>query len=287
MPPIKILQEKNLDKPIHRIFDEIRETFHTYVVPDPFLTMAQVPTFLELAWIQLKPNIESRYFQEVVNEIQTRAMDGVGREYTLSDHATWLRARGYTPNQIDQIKEILYLDFWIDTQMLLAVTALEQTLEGRHAGGDLSSPRDKVSVKQVSSILPHQILEEEALEEIHLLYEEIKEKMSITYIPMEFRALAVWPDYAEKAWQDLQVILRSESYRIIRGKLDVFVATSVRRLPYAIHASRADLAVIGLNQEQMDLMMVTIREFQRILPGIILCCASLRRALDKTWTNSK
>jgi hypothetical protein len=127
------------------------------------------------------------------------------------------------------------------------------------------------------------VTEAEAPKRVKTIYEDIMQTMDVPIINTDYQALARWPDYLEMGWSELTLIVRSEPYRILRGKMDVYTTTMVKRFPYAIQADRQDLQARGISSREIDQITNLIRQFQAMFPGLILNITALKLAMEKGW----
>lgn len=281
MSAVPTVSDEEAQGRVREIFDDIRSTLKVPFVNLVFRTLAPYPAYLELAWGQIKPNAGTRFFQEITDGIRMRAMEGIGGEFSLSNHLVWLKQQGYDAGEIRRVDEVIRLFHSVNPRLLGVTTVLLQSLEGREVGGDPGTTREVVGLEEEFAQPTELVSDEAASPQVRAVFEDIQRTLAIPITPCDYRALARWPDYLQMAWGELMLIVRSEPYRVLRGKIDVYTTTSVRRLPYAVHAGRKELLAAGISAEEIEEITSRVRLFQGLLPGLILNMAAMKLALEK------
>jgi hypothetical protein len=229
------------------LFHEIKQTLRvTGVHP----ALRDWP-FLSELWEAVRPNAETRAFEEAAARIRSEAVtaaDQMGRVASLS------RAQ-LGESQAFQVEASLLMYHYLDAKLLLLASAAAAGCKGEPQAAraqliERGAP-GRMTILEVEDGRP-------ADEDLRRVYREARKVLGVSEVPVELRTLALWPKYLISSWDRLKPMAKSGAFaRASRHILDTSRALA-RNLPYPVQAASLRHPVLGL---------------EAALPKIILCVA--------------
>lgn len=231
------------------LFHEIRQTLRvTGVHPG----LSDWP-FLAGLWEAVRPNVETRAFEEAAARIRAEAVgaaDQLGRLGAL--HRAQLGE-----SQAYHVESSLRLYHYLDPKLLLMASAAAAGCKGEPHAGEV--PLIERGAPPSMAILE---LEEPrpADEEVRRVYREARKALGAREVPPELRTLALWPRYLAAGWSRLKPIVKTGAFVRAAGHLLQLSRALARTLPYPVPPAPAPARV---------------RAFEASLPKSILLVAML------------
>ena len=216
------------------LFHEIRQTLRvTGVHP----ALRDWP-FLADLWDAVRPNAETRAFEEAAARIRAEAVtaaDQLGRVASLA------RAQ-LGESQAYHVETSLMLYHYLNPKLLLLASAAAAGCKGEPHASDVplierGAPA-RMAILELEDGRP-------ADEEVKRVYREARRVLGTPEVPVELRTLALWPRYLSASWERLKPLARSGAFsRASRHILELSQALA-RSLPFptAPLASREVLAL--------------------------------------------
>jgi hypothetical protein len=228
---------------------EIAEALRTPFVPDAIARLAAVPGYLEHAWPQLAPSVETAGFLGSALYMADMSLDAVEAVYEPAvTREALLEARAATDEELEHLAGVLDAFHWGQPQVLLRCSALAEAWDKDQVGG-----QGRPDPRQPSE-----------REEAHLATEvtfatterpplpEIAEALGLAEPPQLYRAVATWPGYLEAVWDELQHMVAYPDFRRRGRALYYYARSSSRFLAQPIEVNQDALADAGMDEGAIE-----------------------------------
>lgn len=255
---------------VGRVLYEMRQVLRVTGLDVTVRTWAGFERFLVGMWEAMEPNAETRAFESAADEVRARAVevvDGWGRL------GAW-EAVHLGESQRYHVRGALELYHYLNPKMLVFTSAVKLALEDSPVG----MPRPAGSSERVERGAPGRMMAMEWAAErpddarLRELFADILTTVGPPSVPGEYRALALWPEYLEAAWERLKPRMREEEWGRASGELLALSRRLARGLPYEVALSRERVEV--LREDAEAIQRVTERCEWR-LPVLVLGMAML------------
>jgi Halocarboxylic acid dehydrogenase DehI len=207
---ISLVRPEEAGSRVSEVYQEIRYAMGVSWVPDIFQALAAYRPYLELAWRELRPLVGRVGFERAAGAIRLHSEEAVER-FPPTDHAEQLRSRRLD-GDVEQIRRTVAALHFTDPRLVVMATVLHDALEGQPVGTnpdpEAGQPIDLPAFQQEIRL----VRLEEAKGAPRKILEEIRQDAELLFVPAEYRALAVWPDYLEVAYYDLKPYLATYDY---------------------------------------------------------------------------
>ncbi|MBW3654837.1 MAG: halocarboxylic acid dehydrogenase DehI family protein [Gemmatimonadetes bacterium] len=263
------MAEHEAEGELARVYHEIRQTLRVSGVNLNFRSWAGVNGFLPPVWDALRPNLETRAFEEAADRLRARA---ITKAATLGR----LGAReGAAPGQSQayQIRAALRLYHYVNPKLLLLTSAVRLALDGESPGG--SGPAREPSVPRgvPAGMYAMEMVEEDTDDpRVAGVFRDIRETLGLSHVNSDYRTLALWPDYLEEGWRRLKPIVQDPEHADAADRLRAQAREEARSLPYPLELTDKALAEHGADGRRGREMT---EAFEQLLPGLILNVALL------------
>src|SRR5918995_6036833 len=202
---------------IERVYHEIRQILRVSGVNLNFRTWAGYGKFLPLMWDAIRPNLETRIYENAADRVRADAVriaGQLGRPYIRS-RLPLGESQGY------QIQKALDLYHYINPKLLVLTSAVRLALIGEEFRGQMGQSDFELIERGVPArMYPMEMVSDEPDEElVKNIFEDIKRVLSLLSINSDYRTLALWPDYLAAAWSGLKPIVWREEYRTASDEL--------------------------------------------------------------------
>lgn len=259
---LEVLEEDASPK-VKQIFDEVKSVFRASTVNLVFRTLAVHPDYLELSWRQLRPNVQTLYFERQADEIRAVAARGMAH-------------LGAPPRPNEDASHVLRVFHYMDPKLLIAVAALRSATTGSLPVLRLLPTMEKRQIVfgTPSDMSPVPLLDAETDDD---LVRSIFEEMITTLgqLPDDYRALARWPEYLGWAWQSTRSVAHHPAYRKLLLSLRRQAEEAVLAFPFRVDCSPHTLRLCGISESEMDAVRDTLDKFYRLLLGLVADIAFL------------
>ncbi len=277
-PRLKPVPEKEATGEIARIYQETRDALGIPWTAAIFQGYATYPALLRLAWDELQPNVVTGAFRGDSRVLRGHAAQAMERIYRPGYEVKEVRAWGADP---EQIRELLDTFNYGNPKLLLCATAIARGLEGRPGGatGELAPapvPPEEAAIRRRNIEM---VDAQSPPADVASAFEDIKRTLNLPLVNSDYRALARWPEYLRRAWQDLKPVIGSGEYRRERDLLAHQADAAVDRFGSPVILSGGTLAREGVPEGELDNVVQIARLFYRLLPGLILNVEGFKRAL--------
>jgi hypothetical protein len=262
--------ESEAQGPLKTTYDEIKATLRTPIVPEVFRVLALEPDFLQVAWRQLRPNLQTTYFETRADEVRAMAVEAV-------------RGTGVQPVAPDteDARLAVRVFHYVNPKTFLALIALRSAVSG-------SQPKlEEISAAQKRQILtgvPDEAasvgLPATSSPEASDLDTQVAASVGGSTPPDEWRVLAQWPEYAERSWNAFRPMVDRPDFARTRRALNRMGEETVTALPYRMDVSPHVLRLIGLTEQQIDRVHALLRERTAAMPAVVLNSAVLALGVE-------
>jgi hypothetical protein len=251
--------EADASPAVKRVYEDIRAALRVPLVNLVFRDLARYPDFLELAWRQLHPNMQTVYAERQADGIRARAVDGVA-------------ALGAAPSLDNaQARATLSVFHYVNPKLLIAVAALRAAVGGQYPKLEELPAGAK---RQIPAGLPEgapeiRMVDPAAEGPAREVLAEIREATGVQIVNSDYRALAQWPEYLTEAWGALRSLMATDGYRSITRELRLMAERSILGLPFRIEVNPHVMRLCGLDESEIDDIRATLDRYHRALPGLI------------------
>jgi hypothetical protein len=275
IPPVRPIAEHRADAELAMTYEDVKRTLGVPWVGVVVQALAYYRPFFDRAYSQIRPALMSQYFERTCTELRLLCWQDMVDRFSIADQSTALRdTAGYSERELDEIRQLLDTFNYGNPKYFLLITAVNEALLSEESiggvrpadSGDLL-PRPPV---RASSAIPAMLEEHHVGGDLRELYDDMKSALGLPFVNSDYKAMARWPTYLERAWQELKPALDTEPYRQVRQKLNDRCVLAARALPYPYRLGRGDLRALGMADSEIDELMDVVRLFQWLLSGLIL-----------------
>lgn len=283
-PPVRPIPEYRADAGLTAVYEDLKRTLGVPWVGVVVQALAHYRPFFEHAYAQLRPTLESQYFERVTAELRLFAWQEMSERFRIAGQSSALRAEcGYSERELAQIADVLgAFEYGNPKYFVIATAALEGLTSGDTLGGvPPRDPADLLPRPPVTAAAPTPtMLEEHHVDgSLRVLYDDIKSTLDLPFVNSDYKAMARWPTYLGHAWRALKPVLDTEPYRDVRLRLDERCAAAVRDLPFPYRCGPEELRGAGMSREEIAELTDVARLFQSLLSGLILNVTHFRLGL--------
>ncbi|UFT99384.1 halocarboxylic acid dehydrogenase DehI family protein [Radiobacillus kanasensis] len=256
------------------LYEDIKEVLQVPVVNFVFRALAHYPTFLEIAWEQVRPNMLTLNMDKTASHLQ---YPGISNIIPLLPWQTQ-----YPPHVLNQLQGTLDIFRYVNPKLLLITSAWTEALSNRPVKGKgevlgFLEPGIDPAFPRIDLLHPV-----EADPTMKKLLFEIAEAHQAMDVASDFRALAHYPDFLKRIWSYLKPFVKSSNYTLLESQLSKKAVRAVHRdMPYPVVINRDQLARVYSPKDIAGIMGL-VSLFHRFLPGLIIDCEFMHR----TFVNS-
>lgn len=246
---------------VGEIYEEIRHSLNTEVVPSIFQELAVYPGVLESSWDELKPVIGAEVFKRTVEKAKEHAREIVRREMPFPDART--RAVADAPVEVSDVLELSWLP---PLQGVVAVALLLGT-----PGTGPASPA--ATLPQVGRTLRERVSEEKASPELLAVYQLVKRDLRRNDVPPEIESVGRYPTFLKIVWEGLSPALLDNAFPGLYRQVTSSVRVEVQKWPVKIRPLSERLRQTSLTRDEKEKVSDMLRgygEFQTTLVFLYL-----------------
>lgn len=256
-----------------RLFHEIRQTLRVTGVPLPLRRFAAYERFFPALWGAMRPNAETRAFEEAADRLREEAVHAAAG----MDRLSVLGRAQLGESQAFQAENALMLFHYLDPKLLLFASALSNALDGAPSPNGRAHGSVELLERGAPSRMPPLELVDEPVEEesVRSVFRDIKRTLGVSEIHEDYRALALWPRYLVAGWLRLKPVVKTAGHHATCDRLRALSRDLARSLPHPVSLSRETLERDG---EDAAAIIEEAHRLEAELPGLVLNVALL--ALD-------
>ena len=254
------------DGEVERVYHEIRQTLRVRGINLIFRTWAGHHGLLPILWDTVRPNAETRIFENGADQLRSAAVE-------LAKSIGDLDAKRRTSlgqSQAFQIHAAMKLYHYINPKLLLFASAVRQGLDGDLSIKPYSAtdPVERIAVGVPAEMAALEMEDEKpSSKELQAIFDDIVETLSLRSINSDYRTLALWPNYLDAVWRQLKPKIQTATYVAAADHLRERSRSLAADLPYPVPLSRARLEGEGIDFDQT---LQSCEGFERLLPGLII-----------------
>ncbi len=255
------VEEREARGEVERVYHEVRQSLRVTGVGLPLRAWAAQPRSLALIWDAVRPNVETRAFEDACDRVRAEVAVAAQRlgKLDVRPRVTLGESQHY------QLEAALDLYHYATPKLMVLTSAVRLSLEGERLGAAPDGPADLVERGAPPRMAPMEMLAERPRDErIGRIFDDIRETVGQPSVHDEHRTLALWPDYLAIAWARLKP-LQGET-RWAAATEDLFEASraAARSLRLEVPISKRRIADLG---DDSDVIAASAATFERSLPA--------------------
>lgn len=232
-------------------YEDIKQTLRLPYVPDLMRALARYPNYFQLAWIALKPNVQTVFFERHSDVLRRTAAN--------------LTSRFPHPQLAEADAPAALPTLWYAApKELLVAAALRTATSGQQPRLRALGAEDKRQVppgappEAVAPGPTHETLSDEQKE----MLQKIKTSENGGLGP-EYVLLASAPDALAPGWKALTALSQDLEYRRLQRVISATVEEAVTALPFRMDISTHVLRHAGLNEGEIDAVRGLLQQYDR------------------------
>lgn len=287
-PPVAPVYEYLAEGRTAAIYGDIKQVLGAPWVGVLMLAYARYPQFFETLWEGLKPIARSAAFVEGATALRDFAEE-TATALNVRSLDEDLHSLGYSGRELGQIRAVIETLSAGNFPYVLIATIARMMMEGAAFADPAPVAAPVAAVAAAAAAAPQpaaaepsafvMIEEHHANGELRALYGRIKQAVGLPFVNTDYRALARWPSYFERAWTDLEPNLETESYESHCRAIHTKALSVAMGLPNPAGLAPDRLLAAAAEDGGVDEIRDVCRLFQYLLPGLVLNVACFRRQL--------
>ncbi len=281
LPSIHPVPEYQVDGERRRFYEEMKAALQVPWMGVVTMAYAHYPTFFRVLWQGLQPVVADPSFARHGAALRA-VVEGAAPALVQRNLLAPLKALGYAPREIDQIRQVLGIFAHGNHPYLLIATLVRLLLEGQDAVPDPGLALPAVEPPRALDVQAPLVLMEahHADAPTRAIYEDIKQTLGLPFVNTDYRALARWPSYFALAWAELKPALATAAYPALCESVHREAVSRVsRQLPVPASLSAKALQEAARADAPLDEVLRVARLFQWLLPGLVTNVAVLQAQL--------
>jgi hypothetical protein len=279
MAEIHLYREGGVSPGVRAIFEDSKDALGIPWVPEIVRALGACPAYLELAWPQLRPNLDQAGFAMSAAFIADRALDFIREIYepTYGPDKVHEAVRG----EVDELRSTIRALHYGAPQVMLIGGALLEAMKFPSAGGKgRPGSRDELHAERLMRRAGVEVIDEdEATPNVRAVYADIRLTTTLPFVPVEFSAIARWPAYLELAWDDLKLLIPHPSYRLRRRSLSYYAAGGTHYFTEPVRLGHDALLDAGMSEGVIEGVKTMLQAFVAAGPAQLLNTVALEHAL--------
>lgn len=252
------VSEEEADPRLKHLFMDIQHTLRSPVINRVFRVLATCPDYLISAWVDLKPNVQTVYFEQQADEIRRRAVEIMGSA-----------GQAPSPPNKEEITNVLRVFHYIDPKVMLVVAALRSAVTGQYPQlRELTVDEKRQIQPGIPQDAPEISVSSRLDERATGVIEDINATFNQPATGLVYQALAPWPHYLEEAWQSLKAVIHRPDYHEIQRDIRRMADEAVLAFPYRMDINPHVLRHSGLSERDIDWVRNTLSTFYAAYPRL-------------------
>jgi hypothetical protein len=256
----RLINEWGAEEETERVFHEAKQVLRLSGVPSVFRAWAALDRFFPIMWDAMRPNVETRTFEEVSDHLRATAVRLASRLGKLGARPrVWLGQ-----SQSYHLQGLLDFYHYADAKLLLFASAMRRAIETQGTVSAQPGPVEFIERGVPSKMLPLELAAEDHDPRVRRAFAELEALVGPHAAEGEYRSIGLWPNYLLAVSERLIPILRSEAYIRASNELFDVARDLIRVLPYPIALSRDRLKALG---QSTGPVLSATASIERGLPG--------------------
>jgi len=253
------------------IYQDIKYVLKVPVVNFLFRTIALYEEFFAISWNQVRPSMLTLNMEKAAQLLR------YPRISVKPPKLDWNQI--YDEKNINQIKNILLTFNYVNTKLLLIVSAWSESLANRPIKGTnftegFIKPGVYPSLKEIELMhIPN------APSNVKGLLMDIAKKHQTFDVASDFRALAFYPKFLGESWKYLGNYVGTDEYNMISSRLKSQAIQWSHQMPFPVTINRQELERYYSDAEIAGIFGI-VSMFQNLLTSLIIDGEFLRRMIE-------
>ncbi len=277
-PPIHPVPEIEAQEALLETYQDTKQVLQVPWMGVVTMAFAHYTHFYSELWQGLRPLCASQQFEETCNTLRGE-VEQLVRTLPHRTLERELLSVGYTAGEIDQIRDLIEVFAVGNMPYIMLATQVRLLLENH----SLSTNRSTDTGKKlpVNSPIPSLMLIElhHGNAQLQELYEDIKTTLGLPFLNTDYRALARWPSYFDRAWQNLKPNIATDEYASAVTKVHEKAVQLALDLPNPGALTSEQLQTAAKQDASLDEVLDVVRLFQYLLPGLAVNVGFFRAQL--------
>lgn len=246
---------------IQAVYSDIRSSLRAPIVNLVFRVLAGYPDFLQLAWRQLRANVQIIYFERRADAIRARAVEGMA-EFGIQD---------FGPESAET-REILRVFHYVNPKLLMVVAVLRAATGGQYPRLESLPEEEK---RQILCGIPPEAsgisIGDPATAPPHLKdpFDDTISALGISAVNSDYRFLAADPGYLQTARNALKPLIERSEYWDLQRDLRLLAEEAILNLPFRVETNPHVMRLCGMSENEVDEVRDILEQYYRLLPGLI------------------
>jgi hypothetical protein len=277
---IRLVEDDQAQGRVRAIYHDIKRTMAVPVVGDIFRAFAAFPSFLEVVWWEVKPLVGSEAFEGLADRIRAHALACARQHCYVPDHAKALASLGIDEAGVARVRAVGELFYQTDPRLLVVATAVRESLTTGAVGRSIRGHHLRRRIEPSGLASLPLVSPASASEDVWRAFDEVQTTLGVPFVPADFRALALWPDYLQLAWDDVKGQVRTAQFRRDVQAISGIALAGVAELPRLVRVDATTVRAAGVSEEQLSQIYALQEVFQRLMPALVGTIALMRLGLN-------
>jgi hypothetical protein len=245
---LQFIPESQARGRVAEIYADVRESLGIPLVPEVYCAWAAYPQFLELHWEQVRPLARSQELFSLADRLRADCYTRAHNYFSVPDLRPSLPEAPMEGGAQDTLHYATELFHYLDPVLLLLVSAQIQALEAP-VGRDGKLTRPAVRPQYSAPLAaPDEAAAPAAARKI---LDEMRRKLELQHLDLEYRVLARWPEFLRAYWQTLRPLLDLPVYAAAQGGLRETAWALAHELPQVVELPDERLRAAGMGSEEI------------------------------------
>ena len=277
-PPIHPVPEIEAQGALLETYQDTKQVLQVPWMGVVMMAFAHYTHFYSVLWHGLRPLCASKQFDETCNSLRSEVEQLVSTlPHRMLERE--LLSAGYAAGEIHQIRDMIEVFSAGNMPYIMLATQVRLLLENHRLSSNRSTGPGKIF--PVNGPIPSLMLVEphHGNAQLQELYEDIKTTLGLPFVNTDYRALARWPSYFDRAWQNLKPNIATDEYASVVTKVHEKAVQLALDLPNPGALSSEQLQTAAKRDASLDEVLDVVRLFQYLLPGLAVNVGFFRAQL--------
>lgn len=276
---IKPLHEKDADPQIKRMYEQIKQSLHTSLVPLYFQYMGLYPEYFQYAWEKIYANIKTEAFQKAEKQIQevTDAITEIIYSPTqeVTDFIGSLQGveKEHIENTVSDLR-------YINTALMILTIAVRESIKGIPVGvkklEDFTRPGG--SIEEDPHIFDSLLKQQEEFSNDPSLAQA--SKLLVPIFGSQALTISNYPDFFRLIAEEVEHLVKKESYLKARVELERLVQFLISGFSESLNFSYKETARFLYQKPHVDEFLYLLKDtFPSQFPRLVITTSIMRKIL--------
>lgn len=244
-------------------YEDIKQTLRLPYVPDLMRALAPYPNYFQLAWMALKPNAQTVFFERQSDILRRTAANLTSR---------------FPHPQLTEVSVPAALStlWYAAPKVLLTAATLRSATSGQQPRLRTLGPEDKRQVPPGAP--PEAVAPGQTPDSLSDEQRSILDEMRVAgdgRLRPEYALLASVPEALAPSWKALKALTQDLEYRRLQRVISATVEEAVTAMPFRMDISTHVLRHAGLNEGEIDAVRAVLHDYDRATRQTLLNLAIL------------